>query len=71
MTFTYRRTASAVFNTSFTTATAFFGTAVSPVMPINAFGIFAANGQHVGLAESADQAFAAARQHDLAPVYVH
>ncbi|MFC3230160.1 DUF1150 family protein [Marinibaculum pumilum] len=36
-----------------------------------AFGIFAANGQHVGLAESADQAFAAARQHDLAPVYVH
>ena len=26
MTFTYRRTASAVFNTSFTTATAFFGT---------------------------------------------
>lgn len=36
-----------------------------------AFGIFAANGQHVGLAESADKAFAAARQHDLAPVYVH
>ena len=42
MTFTYRRTASAVFNTSFTTATAFFGTAVSPVMPIAAFGVFAA-----------------------------
>lgn len=36
-----------------------------------AFGIFAANGQHVGLAESQEHAFAAARQHDLAPVYVH
>lgn len=36
-----------------------------------AFGIFAANGQHVGLAETAEHAFSAARQHDLAPVYVH
>ncbi|MEQ8348140.1 MAG: DUF1150 family protein [Sneathiellaceae bacterium] len=36
-----------------------------------AFGIFAANGQNVGIADSAEQAFAAARQHDLAPVYVH
>ena len=42
MTFTYRRTASAVVNTRFTTASAFFGTAVSPVMPIAAFGVFAA-----------------------------
>lgn len=36
-----------------------------------AFGIFAANGQNVGLAESLEHAFAAAREHDLAPVYVH
>lgn len=36
-----------------------------------AYGIFAANGQHVGLAESAEHAFVAARQHDLAPVYVN
>lgn len=42
MVFTYVRTAHAVFNTSFTTALAFAGTAVSPVMPIAAFGVFAA-----------------------------
>jgi len=42
MLFTYKRTAQAVFNTSFTTAVAFFGTAVSPVMPVAAFGILAA-----------------------------
>jgi hypothetical protein len=35
-----------------------------------AFGIFAANGQHVGLAESVEKAFLAARQNDLAPVHV-
>jgi hypothetical protein len=31
-----------VFNTSFTTAAAFFATAVSPIMPIATFGIFSA-----------------------------
>jgi predicted RND superfamily exporter protein len=36
------RTAQAVFNTSFTTAAAFFATAVSPIMPIATFGIFSA-----------------------------
>lgn len=39
---TIGHTAAAVFNTSFTTAVAFFATAVSPIMPISAFGIFAA-----------------------------
>jgi predicted RND superfamily exporter protein len=32
----------AVFNTSFTTIIAFVATAISPIMPIAAFGIFAA-----------------------------
>jgi len=39
---TYGRTLQSVFNTSFTTAMAFISTAVSPVMPIAAFGIYAA-----------------------------
>mmetsp|Transcript_59645 Transcript_59645/g.136805 ORF Transcript_59645/g.136805 Transcript_59645/m.136805 type:complete len:1076 (-) Transcript_59645:308-3535(-) len=38
----YRRTAFAVFNTSFTTAIAFFATGLSTIMPIAAFGIYAA-----------------------------
>merc|ERR1719223_831609 len=37
----YSRTMQAVFNTSFTTAMAFVSTAISPVMPISAFGIYA------------------------------
>ena len=37
----YSRTMQAVFNTSFTTAMAFISTAISPVMPISAFGIYA------------------------------
>lgn len=40
--FTFRRTTHAVFNTSFTTAMAFVATAVSPVMPVASFGIYAA-----------------------------
>lgn len=36
------RTTFAVFNTSFTTAAAFFATAVSPIMPISSFGVFSA-----------------------------
>jgi predicted RND superfamily exporter protein len=36
------RTTYAVFNTSFTTAMAFFATAISPIMPISTFGIFSA-----------------------------
>jgi predicted RND superfamily exporter protein len=32
----------AIFNTSFTTIIAFVATAISPIMPISAFGIFAA-----------------------------
>ena len=40
--YAYSRTASAVFNTSFTTALAFICTGVSPLMPISAFGWFAA-----------------------------
>ena len=36
--YAYSRTASAVFNTSFTTALAFVCTGVSPLMPISAFG---------------------------------
>lgn len=35
------------------------------------WGIFAANGQQVGLVDDRDLAFAAARQHDLSPVYVN
>ena len=38
----YARTAQAVFNTSFTTSMAFVATAISPIMPISTFGIFAA-----------------------------
>ena len=38
--FSYHRTAQAVFNTSFTTATAFIATSMSPIMPISAFGYF-------------------------------
>jgi len=37
----YSRTAQAVFNTSFTTAMAFISTAISPIMPISSFGIYA------------------------------
>lgn len=37
----YSRTMQAVFNTSFTTAMAFISTAISPIMPISAFGIYA------------------------------
>lgn len=35
-----------------------------------AFGIFAANGQHMGLADSSEKAFLAARQNDLSPVHI-
>ena len=42
MTIAYSRTAQAVFNTSFTTAMAFVATAISPIMPISTFGIYAA-----------------------------
>merc|ERR1711865_768724 len=42
MTYAYGRTASAVFNTSFTTAMAFVSTAISPIMTISTFGTFAA-----------------------------
>jgi hypothetical protein len=42
MTYAYGRTASAVFNTSFTTAMAFVSTAISPIMTISAFGTYAA-----------------------------
>uniref|UniRef100_A0A7S2QV85 SSD domain-containing protein n=1 Tax=Triparma pacifica TaxID=91992 RepID=A0A7S2QV85_9STRA len=42
MTLAYSRTAQAVFNTSFTTAMAFVATAISPIMPISTFGIYAA-----------------------------
>jgi predicted RND superfamily exporter protein len=38
----YSRTFYAVFNTSFTTAMAFVATAISPIMPISTFGIYAA-----------------------------
>ena len=38
----YERASGSVFNTSFTTAVAFLATAVSPVMPLGAFGIFSA-----------------------------
>ena len=42
MDYTYKRAASAMLTTSFTTAVAFVTTATSPVMPISAFGVFAA-----------------------------
>lgn len=35
------------------------------------FGIFAANGQTLGVAPSRDLAFAAAKQHELEPLIVH
>jgi len=38
----YGRTVQAVFNTSFTTAMAFVATAISPIMPISTFGMYAA-----------------------------
>jgi len=37
----FRRTAGAVFNTSFTTTVAFLACATSPIMPISSFGIYA------------------------------
>lgn len=40
--FSYHRASRSVFNTSFTTAFAFGATALSPVMPISSFGIYAA-----------------------------
>ena len=40
--FAYGRALQAIFNTSFTTAFAFFATAISPIMPLSTFGIFAA-----------------------------
>ena len=40
--YAYARTTAAVFNTSFTTALAFVCTGISPLMPISAFGWFAA-----------------------------
>ena len=36
------RAMEAVFNTTFTTSIAFVGTAISPIMPISTFGIYAA-----------------------------
>jgi hypothetical protein len=36
-----------------------------------AWGIFAQNGQPMGVVDGRDTAFAAARQHDLEPVDVH
>merc|ERR1711871_333571 len=41
MYYAYKRTASAVFNTSFTTAMAFVSTGISPMMSISTFGWFA------------------------------
>jgi len=40
--FSYHRASRSVFNTSFTTAFAFAATALSPIMPISSFGIYAA-----------------------------
>ena len=40
--FAYRRAFTAIFNTSFTTAAAFLSTAISGLIPISTFGIFAA-----------------------------
>jgi len=42
MIYTYRRSVSTMINTSLTTAVAFLATGLSPIMPISAFGIFAA-----------------------------
>lgn len=42
MTIAYKRTLEAVFDTSFTTMVAFLATAISPIMPVATFGIFAA-----------------------------
>ncbi|WP_416898951.1 MAG: DUF1150 family protein [Minwuia sp.] len=36
-----------------------------------AYGIFAANGQHLGVAPSRELAFITVRQHELMPVSVH
>jgi len=36
-----------------------------------AYGIFSANGQQMGIVDDRDTAFAAARQHELNPVYVN
>jgi hypothetical protein len=41
MDYTYKRAAGAMLTTSFTTCVAFIATAVSPLMPLSAFGIFA------------------------------
>ena len=41
MYYAYKRTATAVFNTSFTTAMAFVSTGISPMMSISTFGWFA------------------------------
>ena len=38
--YAYARALEAIFNTSFTTAVAFFATATSKIMPISTFGIF-------------------------------
>lgn len=42
MDYTYKRAAKAMLTTSFTTCVAFLATAASPLMPLSAFGIFAA-----------------------------
>ena len=41
MEYTAMRASKAIFATSFTTAIAFFSTAITPILPIHAFGIFA------------------------------
>ena len=41
MDYTYKRAATAMLTTSFTTCIAFIATAVSPLMPLSAFGLFA------------------------------
>ena len=41
MEYTAMRASKAIFATSFTTAIAFFATAITPILPIHAFGIFA------------------------------
>lgn len=42
LSYTYSRSSGAIFNTSSTTAAAFFATASSPIVPVAAFGIYAA-----------------------------
>lgn len=42
MDYTFKRAAGAMLTTSFTTCVAFIATAISPLMPLSAFGIFAA-----------------------------